>query len=87
MVYTTWELSFEWLKIHAAQAAAFLQHCAYLHYEGISQSLFQNAAVNITLPFNNQEPNSLRNSKDLLGAFVISGHWDTPKFLDLLGEI
>jgi len=85
-VYTTWQLSFERLKTHAAQAAVFLQHCAYLHHEGFSQALFQNAAVNITFPFD-QEPTSLCNAKDLLGLFVTSGTWDTHKFLKLLGEI
>src|SRR5882672_3643178 len=86
-VYTTWQLSFERLKTHTAHAAAILQHCAYLHHEGISQALFQNAAVNIASPFDDQEPNSLRNARDLLGVFVTSGTWDTHKFLKLLGEI
>ena len=86
-VYTTWQLSFERLKTHTARAAAFLQHCAYLHHEGISEAPFQNAVVNIASPFDDQEPNSLRNAKDVLGAFVTSGTWDTPKFLDLLSEI
>jgi len=56
-VYTTWQISFERLKTHAAQAAAFLQHCAYLHYNGISQEIFKHAAVNIGL-LCDQEPNS-----------------------------
>jgi len=86
-VYTTWQLSFERLKTHTAQAAEFLQHCAYLHHEGISQALFQNAAVKIASLLNDQEPNSLRNAKNLLGVFVTSGTWDTHKFLKLLGEI
>src|SRR5882672_10773415 len=86
-VYTTWQLSFERLKSHDAQAAAFLQHCAYLHHEGISQAIFQNAAVNIASPNDDQERNSLRDAKDLLGVFMTSGTWDTHKFLKLLREI
>src|SRR5882672_1922865 len=86
-VYTTWELSFGRLKTHAAQAAAFLQHCAYLHHEGISQAIFQNAAVNIHSSFDDQEPNSLHNAKDLLSVFVTSGTWNTPNFLKLISKI
>ena len=72
---------------HAAQAAAFLQHCMYLHQDGISQAIFENATVNITSPFDDQEPNSLPNAKDLLGVFVTSGTWDTQKFLKIISEI
>ena len=60
---------------------AFLQHCAYLHHDGISQATFENAAVNITSQLYDQEPNSVRNAKDLLGVFVKSGTWDMQKFL------
>ena len=35
-VYTTWQLSFDRLRIHSPQAVALLQHCAFLHYDGIS---------------------------------------------------
>src|SRR5882724_5411725 len=53
-VYTTWQLSFERLKTQTAQATAFLQNCAYLHHVGISEAIFQNAAVNIPSPFGDQ---------------------------------
>src|SRR5882724_5921129 len=86
-VYTTWQISFERLRTHTAEAAAFLQHCSYLHHDGISQAIFENATVNITSPFDDKERNSLRNAKDLLEVFVTSGIWDTQKFLNILSEI
>jgi len=85
-VYTTWLISFERLKTHAAQAAEFLQHCAYLHHNGISQAIFQNATFNIDL-LCDQEPNSFGNAKDFLGWFLTSGTWDTRKFMNIISEI
>jgi len=86
-VYTTWQLSFERLKTHATQAAAFLQHCAFLHHHGISQAIFEKATAEITLPLDDKEPNSLRHAKDFLVVFLTSGTWDTQKFLKILNEI
>ena len=43
-VYTTWAISFKRLS---TQSATFLQLCAYLHHDGISEALFQNAASNM----------------------------------------
>ena len=37
-VYTTWQLSFEWLRTHSVQAATFLQRCVSLHHDGISEA-------------------------------------------------
>ena len=86
-VYTTWQLSFDRLRTHSVQAATFLQHCAFLHHEGISRAVFQNAAAHIESSFADQEPNSLSKAKDLLGLFLTSGTWDTRKFLKILSEI
>ena len=49
-IYTTWQLSFERLRTHSVQAATFLQYCVFLHHDGISQAIFQNAAVDIESP-------------------------------------
>ena len=54
-VYTTWQLSFDRLRTHATQATTVLQQCAFLHHNGISQAIFQNAAVNIDVPLANLE--------------------------------
>ena len=43
-VYTTWSISFKRLS---AQSAMFLQLCAYLHHEGISEAIFRNAACKV----------------------------------------
>ena len=86
-VYMTWQLSFEQLRTHSAQAARFLQLCAFLHHDGISQAIFQNAAVNIESFADNQESNSLSNAKDFLDLFLTSAAWDTWKFLKIVSEI
>ena len=44
-VYTTWTISFNRLS---AQSATFLQLCAHLHHDGISEAIFRNAASNAT---------------------------------------
>ncbi|KAJ7700621.1 hypothetical protein B0H16DRAFT_1642152, partial [Mycena metata] len=36
-VYTTWQMSFDRLT---SPAAMFLQHCSFLHYNGISEEIF-----------------------------------------------
>src|SRR6267154_5206806 len=41
-VYTTWQISFESLK---AAAITFLQLCAFMHHDGISEEIFRNAAA------------------------------------------
>src|SRR5215471_14585492 len=41
-IYATWEISFRQLS---KQAASFLMHCAFLHYDGITEAIFQNAAI------------------------------------------
>jgi len=83
----TWQLSFDRLRTQSAQAATFLQYCAFLHHVGISQAIFQNSAIHIESSFADQEPDSLSNAKDFLGLFLTSGAWDTRKFLKILSEI
>ena len=86
-LYTTWQLSFQRLKTQSAQAATFLQHCAFLHYDGVSQTIFRNAAGNIESCFDDHKLNSVSNAKDFLGLFLTSGTWDTRKFLKILSDI
>ncbi|KAJ7464144.1 P-loop containing nucleoside triphosphate hydrolase protein, partial [Mycena latifolia] len=40
-VYTTWQMSFE--KV-SSQARELLQHCSFIHHDGITEELFQQAA-------------------------------------------
>ena len=41
-VYTTWQISFEKLS---SEAATFLQLCACIHHDGISEEIFRRAAT------------------------------------------
>ena len=89
-VHTTWEISFKQLS---PQATKFLDICAFLHHEGISEAIFQNAAANIVgykpnMPMTDQEAQSLGMAKDFLGNFQKESRaWDIQKFLDLIIEI
>src|ERR1700722_9647439 len=89
-VYTTWTMSFERLS---PQAATFLKICAFLHHDGISEAIFQNAARNVAnyvpdFPATNQESDSLNAAKDFMNWFqTTEGFWDTQKFLDVIIEI
>ena len=51
-IYTTWLISYQRLS---AQSTMFLKLCAYLHHDGISGAIFQNAASNATT----YEPSSI----------------------------
>src|SRR3984957_16503647 len=89
-VYTTWLMSFEQLT---PQAATFFKICAFLHHDGISEAIFQNAAPNLAnyvpiFPATNQESESLSAAKDLMDWFrTTEGLWDTQKFLNVITEI
>ena len=89
-VYTTWLMSFEQLS---PQAATLFKICAFLHHDGISEAIFQNAARNLAtyvprLPTTNQESDSLSMAKDFMNWFrMTEGFWDTQKFLNVITEI
>src|ERR1700722_10676894 len=67
-VYTTWVISFERLT---PQASKFLKICAFLHHDGISETIFQKAASNLTtfVPTINEDSESLSAAKDFLTWF------------------
>src|SRR3984957_5391397 len=89
-VYTTWTMSFERLS---PLATTFLKICAFLHHDGISEAMFQNAASNLTsyvphLSTTNHESDSLSAAKEFLDSFRTTGSlWDTQKFLKVVKEI
>jgi len=76
-VYTTWFMSFEQLSPHAAtffKICAFFKICVFLHHDGISEAIFQNAARNLEnyaphLPATNEELDSLSVAKDFMNWF------------------
>ena len=89
-VYTTWAIGFERLR---PPAAKFLQLCSFLHHDGISEAIFQNAATNVgtyvpSLPLNNQESDDFRMAKDFLSMFQTTDPvWDMQKFLKIITEL
>ncbi|KAJ7720422.1 hypothetical protein B0H16DRAFT_389270 [Mycena metata] len=83
-VYTTWQMSFERLT---SRAAMFLHHCAFLHYNGISEEIFSFASK-YQFPSNGPSEEELQEPLGFLSHFVgPSGEWDTLQFLDATNEI
>jgi tetratricopeptide (TPR) repeat protein len=86
-VYTTWTVSFERLS---SRAATFLNICAFLHHDGISATIFENASHNITthVLYDSQGSIALEMAKDFLNSFRNEdGIWDLHKFLTIMTEI
>ena len=89
-VYTTWTISFKRLS---QESATFLQLCAFLHYDGISEAIFRNAASNAityapTFPDPARESDSVSRARDYLGVFgTLDSPWDSQKFLKVITEI
>ncbi|KAJ7049644.1 hypothetical protein C8F01DRAFT_1349343 [Mycena amicta] len=44
-VYTTWRMSFDQLSQLSPLAAQFLQLCSFMHFEGISEDIFERAST------------------------------------------
>ena len=88
--YTTWTISFKRLS---EQSTRFLQLCACLHHDGISEAIFQNAASNVRtyvprFPETAQESDSISRVKDFLTVFqTLDSRWDSQKFLKMIAEI
>jgi len=79
-VYTTWQISFESLKASAVTAVTFLQLCAFMHHDGISEEIFKNAATGL-----NQVP---KEAMDFLDNFLdIHHHWDPTLFLNMTNDL
>ncbi|KAJ6564845.1 hypothetical protein B0H19DRAFT_1068345 [Mycena capillaripes] len=83
-VYTTWQMSFDKLS---PPAAMFLQLCAFLHQDGISEDIFSRAAT-YEFSFWGPSREELQKPVDFLSKFVGStGEWDSLKFLQVTNEI
>ena len=89
-VHTTWEISFKRLS---GQSTTFLQLCAFLHHDGISEQMFQKAACNIAtyvpwFPATAQESDAMSKADGFLGMFrALDSPWDGRKFLKMITEI
>ncbi|KAJ7668844.1 hypothetical protein B0H17DRAFT_219425 [Mycena rosella] len=83
-VYTTWQISFDQLS---EQAKTFLQLCSCLHYQGISEDMFKNAADHKFGP-SSPSKKELQMALDVLSRFSDpSGNWDPLCFMDVTSEI
>ncbi|KAJ7703604.1 hypothetical protein B0H17DRAFT_890076, partial [Mycena rosella] len=83
-VYPTWQISFDQLS---QEAKTFLQLCSFLHYQGISEDIFRNAAG---YKFGPSSPSKeeLQMPLDVLSQFSDpSGNWDPLCFMDMTSEI
>ena len=85
-VYTTWTMSFHQL---GAKAAGFLQLCSFFHHEGISELMFQNAALNMADvdwdPHLDPEGSRLAVKARTLG--ILEAPWDSLMFKRMVREI
>ncbi|KAJ7703634.1 hypothetical protein B0H17DRAFT_922231, partial [Mycena rosella] len=83
-VYTTWQISFDQLS---QQAKTFLQLCSFLHYQGISEGIFRNAA-GYKFGMSSPSKEELQMPLDVLSQFSDpSGNWDPLCFMDVTSEI
>ncbi|KAJ7467639.1 P-loop containing nucleoside triphosphate hydrolase protein, partial [Mycena latifolia] len=83
-VYTTWQISFDQLS---EQAKIFLRLCSFLHYRGISESIFKNAA-NCKSEISGISKDTLEMPLKVLSHFLgPSGGWDPLCFMDVTNEI
>ncbi|KAJ7765218.1 P-loop containing nucleoside triphosphate hydrolase protein, partial [Mycena metata] len=83
-VYTTWQMSFDRLT---PSAAMFLQHCSFLHYNGISEEIFSYASK---YQFDSDGPSKeeLQKPLEFLSHFVEpTGEWDSLQFLEVTNEV
>src|SRR5262245_44277657 len=85
-VYTTWTMSFRQLD---AKAARFLQLCSFFHHEGISESIFQNAASHMAdMDWDSRldpEGSELVVTARTLG--ILEAPWDSRRFMRMVREI
>ncbi|KAJ7819637.1 hypothetical protein B0H14DRAFT_2308847, partial [Mycena olivaceomarginata] len=81
-VYTTWQMSFDRLK---PPAAMLLQHCSFLHYNGISEAIFSYAAkCTVPSPFKDE----LQGPLEFLSHFLEStGEWNSLQFLEVTNDL
>ncbi|KAF8201999.1 hypothetical protein K438DRAFT_592924 [Mycena galopus ATCC 62051] len=83
-VYTTWQMSFDRLT---QSAAMFLQHCSFLHHNGISEEIFSDASK-YTFPSYGPSKEELREPLQFLTHFLgPTGEWDSLQFFDVTNEV
>ncbi|KAJ7635318.1 hypothetical protein FB45DRAFT_483618 [Roridomyces roridus] len=85
-VYTTWEMSFHRLS---PTAQTLLQLCSCLHYQGISEMIFQNAAkYNTNAKPDGPSKKELRDAYEFIANFQNqAGEWDSLAFIEVATEL
>ena len=86
-VYTSWTISFNRLS---QQSARFLQLCAFLHHDGISEAIFRNAASNATTYklLSPEASEAVSEAREYLNVFqTLDSPWDSQKFLRVIMEL
>jgi hypothetical protein len=89
-VYTAWSISYDQLS---QQAVTFLNVCAFLHHDGITEAIFRNATAQVMvwiarIGAADQQTASFRMAREFLGLFqTVEGFWDSQKFLHTVLEI
>ncbi|KAJ7064227.1 P-loop containing nucleoside triphosphate hydrolase protein, partial [Mycena amicta] len=84
-VYTTWQISFDQLGPLAAQ---FLQLCSFIHFEGITEGIFQRASEYI--PGNDPlDPtlDTLQSALYFLSNFKSESKWSSLAFGEMISDI
>ncbi|KAJ7713476.1 hypothetical protein B0H16DRAFT_1702432 [Mycena metata] len=82
-VYTTWQMSFDRLT---PPAAMFLQHCSFLHYNGISEEIFS-YALKYQFHANGLSEELQKPLEFLLYFLGPMGEWDSLQFLEATNEV
>ncbi|KAJ7438604.1 hypothetical protein FB451DRAFT_159273 [Mycena latifolia] len=84
-VYATWQISFENVS---SQARDLLELCSFIHHDGITEGLFQQAA-SYKLRRRGPTPAELREPLDFLAKFCSSlgSKWDSLKFIAITNEL
>ncbi|KAF8182458.1 hypothetical protein K438DRAFT_1159049 [Mycena galopus ATCC 62051] len=83
-VYTTWQISFNQLT---SPAAMFLQHCSFLHYNGISELIFSYASK-YRSPSHGPSAEELQGPLEFLSHFLWpTGEWDSLQFSHVTNEV
>ena len=81
-VYATWEMSVHKLT---STTKTLLQHCAFLHHDGIQRAIFENAAGCAAA---NSKRKHFRDAIRFLAQFSSeSGEWSNERFLDSVREL
>ncbi|KAJ7438761.1 hypothetical protein FB451DRAFT_158421 [Mycena latifolia] len=84
-VYATWQISFDNLS---SQARELLEFCSFIHHDGITELIFQQATLYQMSPDGPTEAD-LREPLGFLAKFLdrTGSKWDSLKYITLTGEL